>query len=284
MKNKFIALLTIFGFSYTAAQAQLQLPQPSPPSAVTQTVGLTEIKIDYSSPGVKGRTIFGGLVPYDKVWRTGANASTKITFSQDVTIEGNKVPKGTYALLTMPAQGEFTVMLSKDENASENSYKQEDEQLRFKAKTTACEPRERLTFFFSNYTDSQTTINLEWEKTRMSFNVMVDTDAQAKGNLDRELGRTWRMYNSAARYLLDNNKELETAMKYADQSIALKEEWFNTWTKAQIYNAMNNKTEAYRNALKAKELGDKSSNFFFKDNVEKALVDWKPNAGTKGKK
>jgi hypothetical protein len=261
--------------------AQLQLPQPSPAATVTQTIGLTDITIEYSSPGVKGRKIFGDLVPYNKIWRTGANAATKISFSRDVTIEGNKVPKGKYALLTIPKEGSFTILLNKDVNTVAEEYKQEEELVRFDVKTKPAEFRERMTFIFSNFSDSQVTIDLEWDKTRVSMNVMLDTDAQSKENIDKELGRTWRSYNSAARYLMENKKDLETAMSYADQSIKLKEDWFNIWTKAQLYNLMNKNDEAYRHALKAKELGDKSTSFFFKEQVEKALIDWKPGTDNK---
>jgi hypothetical protein len=275
-----IAALT----SATSVQAQLQLPQPSPSASVTQTVGLTDITIEYSSPGAKGRAIYGGLVPYGKVWRTGANASTKISFSKDVTINNTKVPKGKYAIVSIPGQNEFTFILTKDLSVNEGSYKQEDDVVRVVSKPQSIEMRERMTFLFSNFTDQKTNIDLEWEKTRVSFTVNVDTDAQAMENIKSELGRTWRLYNAAARYHLDNNKELEQGMAYADQSISLKEEWFNTWTKAQLYHAMNRQADAYKFAMKAKELGDKSSSFFFKDQVEKAINDWKPAAGAKGKK
>ena len=256
--------------------AQLQLPQPSPSATVTQTAGLTEISVEYSSPGVKGRKIYGELVPYHKMWRTGANAPTKISFSRDVTILGNKIPKGKYALLTIPNEGEFTIILNKDLNVTPEEYKQADELVRFDVKASPCEFRERLAFIFSNFNDSQTTIDIEWEKTRASINVILDTEMQSLDNIEKELGKTWRTYNSAARYYLDNKKELETGMKYVNQSISLKEDWFNVWTKAQLYNLMNNSSEAYKHAVKAKELGDKSSNFFFKDQVEKAIIEWKP--------
>ncbi len=287
MNKKFLAIISLSLISLIAtdrASAQLQLPQPSPSATITQTVGLTDITIEYSSPGIKGRKIFGELVPMDTIWRTGANSATKISFSKDVTIEGKKIPKGKYALLSIPKNGAFTILLSKDQNASADSYKQEDELARFEAKSKTVEMRERLTFMFSNFNDAQTTVDMEWDRTRVSFNIMVDTEMQSKENIEKELGKTWRTYNSAARYHLDNKKELETGMKYVDQSIAMKEDWFNLWTKAQLYSAMNNSTEAYRYAVKSKELGDKSTSFFFKDQVEKAIVDWKPAAGMKGKK
>ena len=284
MSKKSITILSaalLFIVCGSRVSAQLQLPAPSPAAKVTQTIGLTEITIEYSSPGVKGRKIFGDLVPYNKIWRTGANSATKITFSKDVTIEGNKVPKGTYALLTIPKEGSFTIMLNKDVNAGADEYKQADELVRFDVKSKPIELRERMTFLFSNFSDNQATVDLEWEKTRVSMNVMLDTDAQSKENIDKTLGGTWRSYNSAARYLLDNKKDLDTAMIYVDQSIKLKEDWFNVWTKAQLYNLMNKNEEAYKHAVKAKELGDKSTSFFFKDQVEKAIVDWKPATSTK---
>jgi hypothetical protein len=285
MKKKMLTLLVIAGMTAGSASAQLQLPQPSPNASVKHTVGLTDITIEYASPAAKGRAIFGGLVPYGEMWRTGANAATTIEFSKDVSIKGNKVPKGKYSLLTIPAQNEFTVILNKDVSASVSSYKKEDDQVRFTVAPKACEHRERMTFMFTNFTDTQATIDLEWEKTRVSFQVDLETDTQALSNIDRELGRSWRTYNAAARYHLDNKKELETGMKYVDISIGLKDEWFNNWTKAQLYSAMNRQADAYKFALKAKEIGDKNpAGFWYKDLVEKAIADWKPAAGTKGKK
>jgi Protein of unknown function (DUF2911) len=285
MFKKIITLFAVAAVSIASSQAQLQLPAPSPAASVKQTAGLTEITIDYSSPGVKGRTVFGDLVPYNQIWRTGANGATTINFSKDVTIEGTKVAQGKYSIFTIPGASEFVMILNKDVTASADSYKKEDDVVRINVKPRACEFRERLAFMFSNFSDNQLTVDMEWEKTRVSFTVNLDTDTQAKGNIDRELGRTWRTYNSAARYYLDNNKELETGLKYADQSISLKDEWFNNWSKAQILAAMNNKSEAYKFALKAKELGDKNvDGFFYKTQVEKAIVDWKSATPVKGKK
>lgn len=282
--KKLITLFIAGACSISLSFAQMDLPAPSPGAMVKQTVGVTDITINYSSPGVKGRKIFGGLLPFNNVWRTGANAPTTISFSKDVMIGGTKVAKGEYAIMTIPTATDITFILSKDLNVSEDSYKMEDDVVRIKAAVKPCEMRERMTFMFSNFNDEGTSIDLEWEKTRASFTVSTETDAQAMASIEKELGRTWRTYNSAARYLLDRKKDLPTAMKYVDQSISLKDEWYNNWTKAQIYEAMDQKTEAYKYAMKAKELGDKSSSFFFKDRVEQALVDWKPVGGAKGKK
>jgi hypothetical protein len=267
-------LLLLFIFLSSGVFAQLNLPAPSPKATVSQTVGLTDISIEYSSPGVKGRTIFGDLVPYDKVWRTGANASTKITFSKDVSISGTKVPKGSYAILTIPGKTQWTVIISKNTTASVNEYKQEEDMVRLTVTPEAAPMRERLAFQFINFEDSKVTVSLEWDKTRVSFPVTLNTDEQAAENIKSTLGGTWRMYNAAARYALEKN-DLANALKYADQSLQLSEEWFNTWTKANILSKMMKNKDAYDLAAKAKTLGDKNPDgFFFKDQVEEALVKW----------
>jgi len=266
--------------------AQLTLPQPSPKASVTQTVGITDISIEYSSPGVKGRTIWGELVAFDQVWRTGANAATTISFSRDVTINDTKVAKGKYSILTIPGKTEWTIIINKDAGASEGSYKQEEDALRIKVKPEATSMRERLTFLFSNYDNNGTRIDMEWEKIRIGFNVYVATDDQAMESIDRTLGSTWRNYNNAARYMIDNKSDYAKGLEYANQSVSLKEEWFNLWVRAQAHAGLGNYKAALADATKSKMLGDKNPDgFFFKDNVENAIKEWTPKANmTKSKK
>ena len=276
-----IIALAFILLSVNLSNAQLQLPRPSPNASIMQTVGLTDITIEYSSPGVKGRTIFGGLLANDKIWRTGANASTKITLSESVTIMDNEVPAGTYSIFTIPSETEWTFILNKNVGASEGSYKMDEDQLRVKVKAASCEMRERMMFGFANFNDEKGEIVLEWEKTRIVVPFMVNTAKKAAENIKGHLGRTWRDYNSAARYHLAENSGLDEALNYVNQSIALDENWFNTWTKASIYNAMGKGTEAHKNAVMAKELGDAADNFFFKDDVYKAVEEWTPGAKNK---
>lgn len=287
MKNtlKCIALVLIT-LQLTNASAQLQLPQPSPKASVMQQIGLTDITIEYSSPAVRGRVIWGELLPFDQVWRAGANAATKITFSKDVTIEGTTVAKGTYSIFAFPGKTEWQIALNKDVTASEDSYKKENDVVRIK--TTAVNTgvnRERLQYSFSDFDAENATINLEWEKMRVSFKVICATGKQAAENIDKTLSSTWNQYNNAARYYYDL-KDYAKAMEYVNQSIALSNQWFNNWVKAQILAAQGNAAEAYKHAVVAKELGDKNPDgFFFKTQVEKALVDWKPaDTGKKKKK
>ncbi len=286
MKNtvKFIALLLVT-LQLTTASAQLQLPQPSPKASVMQNVGLTEITIEYSSPGVRGRAIWGELVSFDQVWRAGANSATKITFSKDVTIEGTTVAKGSYSIFMFPGKTEWQIAINKDVTASEDSYKKESDVVRIKtAPVNTGTNRERLQYSFSDFDAENTTVNLEWEKMRVSFKVICATGKQAAENIDKTLSSTWNQYNNAARYYYDL-KDYTKALEYVNQSIALSNQWFNNWVKAQILAAQGNKDGAYAHASLAKELGDKNPDgFFFKTQVEKALVDWKPADTGKGKK
>jgi hypothetical protein len=264
--------------------AQLQLPAPSPKATFTQTVGLTDITIEYSAPGVKGRTIWGGVVPYDKLWRAGANSATKITFSRDVTIENTNVPKGSYSLFIIPTKSDWTIVLNKNASASTDEYKQDQDLLRIKTVPTTIPNRERLAYTITDFTDDMAVISMEWEKMRASFNVHMSTEKQAIENIDKATGSAWQTYNSAARYYLEK-KDYEKAMGYANTSLSLSDQWFNNWVKAQILAGKGMNGEAYAYAQKAKELGDKNpQGFFFKDQVEKALVDWKPADGGKKKK
>ncbi|MBN1206204.1 MAG: DUF2911 domain-containing protein [Myxococcaceae bacterium] len=258
------------------AAAQLKLPALSPAAKVSQEVGLTDISIEYSSPGVKGRKIWGGLVPWDKPWRTGANASSKITFSRDVTFGGKPVPAGTYAIITLPSQKGWTVILSKElASLAGKPYDAKDDVVRVSGTTATIPARERLTFLFSNTTDSDTSLDLEWEKLRVSVPIKVDTAAHAQANIKAALDSAGRAHSSAASYVAENTKDYATALKYVDTAIAIQPNWYNHWAKAQILAKQGNYPEARKVAQVAWELGLKDENFFFKDAVAKALEDWK---------
>jgi len=266
----------------SVANAQLQLPQPSPKATVMQQVGLTDITIDYSSPAVKGRTIWGDLVPFGEVWRAGANGTTKITFSKDVTVEGAAISKGSYSIFMIPNNAAWTVIINRDANASEESYKQENDVVRFNVTPTNVASRERLQYSFSDFTEESTSVNMEWEKMCVTFKVSLATSKQAVENIDKTLGSTWAQYNNAARYYFDQ-KDYNKALEYVNLSLTLQNHWFNNWVKAQILAARGMTKDAHAYATKAKELGDKNpESFWYKAQVEKAIEDWKP--ATTGKK
>jgi hypothetical protein len=261
-----------------AARADLELPRPSPGAKVSQEVGLTQITVDYSCPGVKGRKVWGELVPYDKLWRTGANSATKITFSKDVTFVDKPVPAGSYALFTIPAKnGDWTVVLNKnaDQPGIGREYKSDMDLLRVKVKAQAAPFRERLAFSFSNFDDDKASLDLEWEKLRVSIPIKVGTAQQAVANINKELENSWRPWANAARYMLENKKDFDTGLKYVDQSLALKQDWFNLWIRASLLAAKGNYKDARAEAQKSYDLGAKAgAGFFLEPEVKKALTDW----------
>lgn len=260
-----------------AAQAP-ELPQPSPHARVEQRVGLSDISIDYSSPAVKGRTIWGELVAYDKPWRTGANAATKLSSSKDFTFGGKKVPAGTYALYTVPGKTTWSVVLNSSLEAWGNeSYDTKKDVARINAKPETGDHRERLTFTFDDTTDDGTQLTLAWEKVRVRVPITVETKTQVKQNIDKSLADAWLPHFTAARYLLDQNGDLDQALSYIDQSIAIKPTWRNQWVRAQILNKKGKKSDAVASAEKASQLGkgDRVFEGFFKADVTKAVAEWK---------
>jgi hypothetical protein len=260
----------------TPAFAQLKLPPLSPEAKVSQTVGLTNITIDYSSPAVKGRKIWGGLVPLDKVWRAGANHSTTIAFTQPVVIGDKELAAGTYGFFAIPGATSWTLIVSKaNELWGSDDYKPENDLVRVTVKPTAIPNRERLVYLVTNFTNETANIDLEWEKVRVTLPVKLKTAEQAAANIKAAIESEWQPMNNAARYAFEQ-KDNANALIYVEKSIAAKQTWFNTWVKAQILAAQGNKKDALVLAEKAQTLGnEKPEGFFYAADVKKALTEWK---------
>jgi hypothetical protein len=264
-----------------SAQSAPELPPASPPAKVEQQVGLTKFTVAYSSPGVKGRQIWGELVPYDELWRTGANAATTFEASRDFTFGGTRVPAGTYALYSIPGKTSWTVILNKNPNASgTRGYDEKNDVARVTATPAQSPARERMTFLFANTTDDATRLDLEWDTLRVSVPIAVDTRAQAMGNIDKSLADAWRPHFSSARYLLDSGGDLNQAIGYIDTSISIKPTWWNNWVKAQILAKQGKRSDAVAAAEQAQKLGSGDAVYeeFFKEQVAKAIADWKKPA------
>lgn len=216
----FVAILT--------AEAQVQTPQPSPSATVSTVVGLTDVKIDYARPRTKGRKIFGEgadvLVPNGKIWRTGANNGTKITFSDEVTVEGTKVAKGEYLLFSWPSASEWTVSLYKDLSIGGNTdgYKAENEVAKFKVKPGKL--TEKVDMFTMNITDlsddSKTAkIEIAWENTSVKFGIAVDYDAKVMKSIETATKVAPANYANAAIYYAENGKDLNQALTWINEAI-----------------------------------------------------------------
>ena len=215
-----VAAITASVFSVNA-QA-LKVPAPSPLQTIKQAFALSEITIEYSRPSVKGRTVFGDVVPYGKIWRTGANQSTKIAFGEDVKVEGVAVASGTYALYTIPNKDSWEVMLYKDLALGGNTadYKKENEVANFTIKPTAINDKvETMTFNVADIGSNTANIQLSWDKTRISMNVVADIDAKILKNIETSLSKDSRPYYQAATYYYDNNKDLAKASEWVDKAI-----------------------------------------------------------------
>ena len=222
--KKLMGLLAMAVFSFTGFNTkaqQLKVPASSPVSTLKQSVALSEVSIEYSRPSVKGRVVFGDLVPFGKVWRTGANASTKITFGEDVKLEGNPVPAGTYALYTIPDKDEWTIILNKNLTLwGSDGYKQEEDYLRFKVKSSALSSKvESLTFNITDLAPTSANIVLEWENTRVVFNLTVDIDAKVMKNIDATMATDKRPYYQSALYYYENNKDMKQALTWVNKAI-----------------------------------------------------------------
>jgi len=268
------ALLT--GRAQAQESTKLELPRPSPYATFKQTVGLTDVTIVYSSPAVRGRKIWGSVVPYDEVWRAGANECTKLTLSTSATIEGKSVAAGTYCLFLLPTKAGWTFILNKDTSLwGTDKYKATDDVLRVPATATTIPPRERLAFSVLDFSDTAGTLAMEWDTVRVGVKFELPTRANVLAEIRKLKTDDWAPYNRAARYLLEAKTEPAYAMELVDKSIKLKEDWYNDWTKAQLLAAAGNTKQALAMAQRAQELGKQSSNFFYADEVAKAISDWK---------
>jgi len=271
------SLLLLAAFALPSAAQQLELPRPSLGAKVSQTVGLTDVSIDYSSPAARGRVIFGGVVPLGQVWRAGANAATKIVFSKDVQIGGKTVAAGAYALFAIPAKDRWTFIVNKDAGQfGAFQYRQAEDVVRVEVKPEAAPFRERMSFIFSETTDEGTRLDLEWERTRASLPIRVATAEQAAANIAGLTRNGWRPWNAAASYMLAR-KDYDAGLRLVDASLRLREDWQNTWTKAQLLAGQGKIREARAMAERAQELGSKDpANFLAAGEVKKALAEWKP--------
>lgn len=278
MELKKILLLCVAVVSAAILTAQTQLPQPSPSAHLKQTAGLTDIEIVYSSPAVNGRTIYGDLVPYGEMWRAGANSPTTISFSKEVMIDGKKVAAGKYAFYVTPMEGNaWMVTLNSDPNAQAWGRKADNDVVNMKAMVKDVPHHERLAYYVSDFDEKKATISLAWDKKKVSFDVGLNTAEQAMANIDRSYSNGWRDYFNAARYL-HSVGEYDAAMKQIDRSLALDENWFNVWVKAQILNGKGMNAEAYKHAQKSLALGNENPDgFWYKADVEAALANWKKN-------
>ena len=246
MRKTTIAAMLLL-LAATSAMAQVRVPRVSPKSSLMQSVGLTDITINYNRPGVKGRQIWGALVPYDKVWRTGANEATTIQFSDDVWINGNKLAKGLYSLHTIPTAKDWTIIFnSVAEQWGSYSYDPAKDTLRVTVTPTPAEHREWMSFEIPEMTTDTAKIVLRWEKIAVPFTVDTKSTERTLTGFRNALQPDWRTPYQAASFAFDNKGAVsdQQVSDWLDQSLRINENTTNLWLKARMLERAGKKTEA----------------------------------------
>ncbi|RDK87233.1 DUF2911 domain-containing protein [Marinirhabdus gelatinilytica] len=263
-----------------AVQAQLETPAPSPSQKIEQKVGLTDVTVEYSRPSMKGRTIFGGLVPYDKIWRTGANANTKITFSDDVMVGGKEVKAGTYAIYTRPGVQSWDVMLYSDSNNWGTPQKWDDSKVAATAKAQVFPlpiDIETFTMSFDDITNNSANLGMMWEKSYVALPIEFMTDKQVSASIDRVMnGPSANDYYQAAVYYLNAGKDINKAKTWIDKAIEMREQpafWFHR-QQSLIYAKAGDKKGAISAAKKSLEMAKEAGNDDYVALNTKSLKEW----------
>jgi hypothetical protein len=265
---RYIKLLLISFLFVTAVNyAQVELPKLSPKATISQVIGYTNVTVEYYRPGVKGRTVWGDLVPLNKVWRTGANDATTIEFSTDVIIDNKNVPAGKYSFFTIP-NNSTTVILNKVwKQWGAYDYKQEEDLMRFTVYPEADDFTEWLTFSFTDLSDSSATFNFNWERVKVSFKINVDVVKQAVERIKEATGKAkpedFKTFNTSAEYLADKGIELEAAAKYADAAISANNSYLTHYVKAKVLFKQNKFTDSLKELDLAREAGRNDKNYEF---------------------
>jgi len=276
MKKTVLSLA--FAIATLIAGAQY-FPAPSPLAREYQMVGLTEMEVEYSRPGVKGRQIFGDLVPFDKLWRTGANRASKITFSNEVSFNGTKVEAGTYSIFTIPMKDKVMVMLNSNyDQGGTGSY---DESLNV-AKTEvpfkkSSEKVERMRFSFENVQDDKVDLVFNWSNMMFSVPISVNTANHVVESMEgkmKEIEGLYGFYEDAASYYLANDNP-EKALEFAKKSTDIKEVFWNMHTLAKAYKANGEMKMAKQTAEKSLEMSKEADYQPYIKMNEKLLAEMK---------
>jgi hypothetical protein len=261
MKKLIFAMIAVCFF--VIADAQLNTPAPSPSQTVKQDFGLASIELAYSRPGVKGRKIFGDLVPYGQVWRTGANYPTTITFGDDVTIGGVKLPAGKYGLVTIPDKKSWTIIISKQTDiSSPQQYKTEMDAVRVTANVNTTKAAvESFTMQFANVKSTTCDLQIMWDKSAVVLPIVTEIDSKIMANIDKEMKGDKPPYFQAAMYYMENGKDLNQALAWFNKAVEAQPDAY--WVQHQWANCLaklGQKNEAKAAAERSKELAIAAKN------------------------
>lgn len=271
----FSATILTFGL-----QAQIQTPQPSPFQKIEQKVGLTDVTLEYSRPSMKGRDLFGSLVPFGKIWRTGANANTKITFSDDVEIGKTNLKAGTYAIFTKPGASNWDVYFYSDSNNWGAPEKWDDSKVAAKVNVPVVFTDmkvETLTMSFDDLSNETANLGILWGKTYVGIPMRFMTDKIVSTSIDRAMnGPTAGDYYGAAVYYFEADKDIKQAKEWMDKAMSLTKEpkFYQLRQKSLIYAKAGDKKGAIAAAKESLELSKKAGNDDYVTMNTKSLKDW----------
>ncbi len=283
MKKAFLTLVTFAAAGiFSLATAQIKTPQPSPAAKITQTVGLTDITVEYSRPSVKGRTIFGGLVPYGEMWRTGANKNTMVTFSAPVKIAGKDLKAGSYSIFTVPGQTEWEIVFYTDtENwGVPEKWDAAKEAVRFKAKSEKMDFNiESFMVDLGDLTNDGLTMSIGWEKTWVSFPIKLTTDDVVSASIKKAMaGPASDDYYAAGRYYFESGKDLKQAYDWIHKSNELDGKETKFWKlrqEALVLAALGKYKEAIAVAETSKSMAVAAGNKDYERMNTESIAEWK---------
>ena len=274
MKKLLIA--AVAACSFIIADAQLKTPAPSPTQTIKQDFGLADVELSYSRPGVKGRKIFGDIVPFGTVWRTGANSATTITFGDEVTIGGTKVPAGKYGLLTIPDKKSWTIIISKQTDVTNPSaYKPEMDVVRVTSDVNTTKAKtETFTMQFANVKPTSCELYMMWDKSAVVLPIVTEIDGKIMASINESMKSDKPPYFQAAMYYMDNGKDLKQALAWFNKAAEAQPDAY--WVQHQWANCLaklGQKSEAKTVALKSKELATAAKNEDYVKLNDKLLKD-----------
>jgi tetratricopeptide (TPR) repeat protein len=276
LKVFMLAMLGTWGVSLTA-QGQIDMPQASPICTVSQKVGLMDVTLVYSRPSARGRKIFGDVVAYDKLWRTGANMASRIQFNDSVRVNGVGL-KGDYSILTIPSMNEWTIILNKVARMSGTSnYKESEDAVRIKVKPDVIPFTETFTIGFNYLTNNSAFVEISWETTRVSFKFETDVDAKVMRNIEQALSASSTSYFQAARYYYETNRDMNQALEWIDLAIAKEKDelYWVVRQKALIQAKLGDYPGAIATAQRSLELAKKAGNDDYVRMNQTSIDEWR---------
>lgn len=266
-------------FMVGTSKAQIKTPAPSPSAKTEQVIGLTTIKLDYSRPSMRGRVIFGNLVPFGKTWRTGANLNSKITFSTDVIIAGSALKKGDYAIYTVPDKNSWDVIFYSDATNWGTPAKWDDAKIAAKVtvNTTKINKTESLTIAFSNLSNDSGSLDISWENTQVSIKIEVPTDAIALKSIDKAMsGPSVNDYFSAASFYQETGKDLNKAFVWITKATEGENPKFWMMRRKSLIQAeLGDYKGAIKSALVSLKTAEKQGNADYVKMNKESIAAWK---------